>query len=77
MTLYSYNGPVLAFDKIVTNQWQAQTYAVSEAKARTNLAYQFKIETGRVPRSKITLPGKITAEGVVTNERTNLHPELA
>ena len=64
MTLYSYNGPVLAFEKIVANQWQAQTYAVSEAKARTNLAYQFKIETGRVPRTKITLPGKIVAQGV-------------
>ena len=64
MTLYSYNGPVLEFDKIVANNWQAQTYAVSEAKARTNLAYQFKRDTGRVPRTKITLPGKIVVEGV-------------
>ena len=63
MTLYSYDGPVLEFDKIVANQWQAQTYAVSEAKARANLAYQFKVNNGRVPRTKITLPGKITAEG--------------
>lgn len=64
MTLYSYAGPVLEFDKIVTNCWQGQTYAVSEAKARNNLAYQFKKENGKVPRSKITLPGKIVAEGV-------------
>lgn len=64
MALYSYNGPVLEFDKIIANHWQGQTYAVSEAKARTNLAYQFKIETGRVPRTKITLPGKIITEGV-------------
>ena len=64
MTLYSYAGPVLEFDKIVTNCWQGQTYAVSEAKARSNLAYQFKKENGKVPRSKITLPGKIVAEGV-------------
>lgn len=63
MSLYSYNGPVLEFDKIVSNHWQGQTYAVSEAKARTNLAYQFKQETGRVPRSKISLPGKIILEG--------------
>jgi hypothetical protein len=63
MTLYSYDGPVLEFDRIVTNHWQAQTYAASEAKARSNLAYQFKRENGRVPRSKITLPGKIV-EGV-------------
>lgn len=64
MTLYSYAGPVLEFDKVVTNCWHGQTYAVSEAKARNNLAYQFKKENGRVPRTKIALPGKITAEGV-------------
>lgn len=64
MTLYSYDGPVLEFDRIVANHWKAQTYAVSEAKARVNLAYQFKRDTGRVPRCKITLPGKIVQEGV-------------
>ena len=64
MALYSYDGPVLEFDKIIANRWQGQTYAVSEAKARTNLAYQFKRDYGRVPRSKIALPGKIVAEGV-------------
>lgn len=63
MTLYSYDGPVLEFDKVVANRWRAQTYAVSEAKARINFAFQFKKETGRVPRSKIALPGKIIAEG--------------
>lgn len=63
MALYSYNGPVLEFDRIVANRWQAQTHAPSEAKARTNLAYQFKKENGKVPRSKITLPGKIVVEG--------------
>ncbi len=64
MALYSYDGPVLEFDKIIAEHWQGQTYAVSEAKARTNLAFQFKRETGRVPRTKITLPGKIVVEGV-------------
>ena len=64
MTLYSYDGPVLEFDKIVANHWKAETYAVSEAKARCNLAFQFKRDTGRVPRSKITLPGKIVVKGV-------------
>lgn len=64
MALYSYNGPVLEFDRIVANHWKSQTYASSEAKARTNLAFQFKKITGRVPRTKITLPGKIIVEGV-------------
>ena len=77
MNLYSYNGPVLEFDKIIANHWQSQTYAVSEAKARTNLAFQFKRETGRVPRTKITLPGTLVVEGDVNNERTRVYPELA
>lgn len=64
MALYSYDGPVLEFDKIVTNHWHAETYAVSEAKARSNLVYQFKKLNGKVPRTKITLPGKIVLEGV-------------
>ena len=59
MALYSYDGPVFEFERLIANNWRAETYAVSEAKARTNLAYQFKRDTGRVPRTKITLPRKI------------------
>ncbi len=77
MKLYTYNGPVLEFDKIIANHWQGETYAVSEAKARTNLAYQFKKETGRVPRSKISLPGMIILEGDDKHERTYVSPEFA
>lgn len=64
MNLYLYEGPVYEFDRIVDNRWKGQTYAVSEAKARTNLAFQYKRATGRGPRSKITLPGKLNVEGV-------------
>lgn len=64
MNLYSYDGPVLEFDRIIANRWQGQTYAVSESKARSNLVYQFKRNYGKVPRSKIALPGKIKIEGV-------------
>lgn len=68
MKLYSYDGPVLEFDRIVANHWKASTYAESEKKARCNLAYQFKKETGRVPRTKITVPGKLnTIDGEVEN----------
>ena len=62
MTLYSYCGPVMEFDKIVAMNWEGQTYAASEAKARANLAYQFKIANGRVAQTKISLPGKIIIE---------------
>nr|DAH20435.1 MAG TPA: hypothetical protein [Bacteriophage sp.] len=35
------------------------TYAPSERKARSNLAYQFKRDNNRLPNTKISLPGKI------------------
>lgn len=60
MQLYFYDGPVLEFDRIVANHWTASTRAESEKKARCNLAYQFKMQYGRVPRSKIAIPGKLT-----------------
>lgn len=59
MKEYFYNGPVKEFDRIVANQWSGSTRATSEKKARCNLAYQFKMETGREARSKITIPGKL------------------
>lgn len=59
MQLYTYDGPVLVFKQIVANHWKASTHAVSEEKARCNLAYQFATQTGRVPRTKISLPGEI------------------
>lgn len=68
MALYSYDGPVLEFDRIVSNHWKAQTYATSESKARSNLIFQFKKETGRVPRTKITLPGKIVLKEMTKDE---------
>lgn len=77
MSLYSYNGPVLEFDKIIANYWMGQTYAVSESKARANLAYQFKKSSGRNPRTKIVLPGKIILEGDDINERSCNDAELA
>lgn len=63
MKLYSYNGPVLEFEKVVANHWTGSTRAESEKKARSNLAYQFKMQYGRAPRSKITVPGKLIVEG--------------
>ena len=59
MHQYSYDGPVMEFDTCVSARWKGSTYAVSENKARSNLAYQFKKKHNRVPGTRITLPGKI------------------
>ena len=68
MNRYIYDGPVKEFERIVSEKWKGETYAVSERKARSNLAYQFKKEYGRTPNTKISLPGdiiKIEMEGWV------------
>lgn len=63
MKLYSYDGPVLEFNRIIANHWKASTRATSEKKARQNLAYQFKLQYGKTPRSKVTVPGKLIIDG--------------
>ena len=62
MRMYSYEGPVMEFDRCIANKWTGRTYAATEKKALSNLAYQFKVQYGRGPNSKITLPGKVTPD---------------
>lgn len=56
---YTYVGPVEEFGKCIAHRWEATTYAPSEAKARSNLIFQFKKSNNRLPTTKIELPGKI------------------
>ena len=44
MAIYTYDGPVYQFGKCVDPRWKGETTAVSEKKARSNLAYQWKKE---------------------------------
>lgn len=59
MKLYSYDGPIMFFDTCVSDRWIATTYAVSKAKARSNLTYQAKKYLGKVQNTGVTLPGEI------------------
>lgn len=56
---YAYKGPVTIFGQCVDNNWYGSTYATSEQKARSNLVYQYKKQTGRAPNTSVALPGKI------------------
>lgn len=58
MEKFSYNGPVCEFDRFIEN-WQGETWASSPAKAKCNLAYQYKKATKRPATAKITLPGNV------------------
>ena len=59
MDRYAYSGPVKIFGTIVQKDWYAETIAATPAKAKSNLAYQWKKDNGRTASSKVELPGKI------------------
>lgn len=61
MKQYIYDGPVMEFERCIASHWKGVTYAETEKKARSNLAYQFKKKNNRVPATRIALPGKVTA----------------
>ena len=63
MGFYTYKGPVMEFGRCVENNWYGKTKAVSIAKAKSNLIYQYKRDTGRSRNSKIDLPGALVLEG--------------
>lgn len=54
---WTYDGPVLEFDRVIMERWYGSTYAVSEKKARSNLTYQCKKQINKNPATRITLPG--------------------
>lgn len=59
---YTYDGPVMEFDRLLADHWKGETMAPSEKKAMSNLIYQFKKQNSRIVGTKITLPGKIKME---------------
>lgn len=52
---YYYSGPVLYFDKILTNKWEGTTVATSKKKAISNLSYQIKKQSNLPKTAKIIL----------------------
>lgn len=59
MKQYTYNGPVMEFDRCIMNNFKASTFAFSKQKALSNLAYQFKRQHNKAPGTRISLPGKL------------------
>ena len=63
MDKYAYSGPIVVFDKCVSNNWKGETWADSQAKAMSNLAYQAKKACNILPGSRVTLPGELKIIG--------------
>lgn len=57
-----YDGPITEFGKVVTENFKAETIAVSAKAARRNILMQAKQYLGLLPSAKIELPGEIIEE---------------
>ena len=55
---FRYSGPVLVYDKIVEDNWIAETTASSQRKASSNLKYRWKKLWGLEQTVRVELPGK-------------------
>lgn len=64
---YHYEGPVVAFGKVISNRWKSKTIATSEKKALNNLANQFKKEANLLPSARVNLVEKYLRAGDYTS----------
>lgn len=55
---FHYEGPVKMFDKVICNNFSADTKAVSEKKALNNLSFQAKRKFFLQPYAKIELSAR-------------------
>ena len=69
-SLYYYSGSVRRFNKIVIDQFEATTMAVSIRKAEQNIIYKAKMKLGLAPNAGgITLSSKLVEEAKVRELR--------
>lgn len=64
MYKYIYDGPVMVFNQLVTDQWVGETLAVTKRKARSNLMYQCKQALGLSGSAAVIMPGTIREERI-------------
>ena len=55
---YTYKGPVYSFGQIINDNYYAETEAVSDKKALSNIQYRYKLSKGLMAETKITLNPK-------------------
>ena len=59
--LYTYEGAVIVFDRVVAHNYRAQTTAASPAKARSNIAYQYRKKANIADHIPVRLTGEPVA----------------
>ena len=64
MSKYKYEGAVTSFGRVLSWNWKGETVAESIEKAKSNLAYQFKVANNLIHGARIELPGKIMVSNI-------------
>ena len=59
---YIYKGPVYSFEQIINENYHAETDAVSEKKALSNIQYRYKLSHKLNADAKITLKASCLKE---------------
>ena len=52
---YIYSGPVMVFDKLVTDSFIGETVAISAKKALSNMSFRFKEQCNLSPNTRVKL----------------------
>ena len=55
---YQYDGPVMVFGTY-RGTFKGETFAPSDVRAKSNLAYQAKMAMKIAPNAKVELPGEL------------------
>lgn len=63
MYKYYYDGPVMIFEKCVSNRWRGETVAPTNKKALCNLSYQYKTQNKLCATAKVKLSNKHLLKG--------------
>ncbi len=61
--VWHFRGCVKLFDDVICGTWEAETQAPTEAKARSNLTWRFKLSHGYSADSAVRLSGKLSKVG--------------
>lgn len=59
---YRYKGPVVKFDKVVTENYVGETVAESQKKAMSNIIFNYKKDNNLLPTVRVTLIPKYLKE---------------
>ena len=62
MRRFKYSGPVLRYERIVTEKWEGTTMADTPQKAINNLKFRARRDLGLMPNAHINFIGKFFSE---------------